>query len=224
MNSSSENKSSSAPSSSGLKLFGFRLKASNDDDDNSVKKVQCPFCHRKFQNLQAMGGHQNAHRRERQMARLAQFEYMRVHQRNQIFQAVTPLVVAQGASPTSAFGGATRFWTAPVAEPPGTRHHNVQVSVVGVDDDIDLELRLANSSKESGIRSLGLTLMRYPDNYNNGLMMVISPKVDSPPIRATPVFLGLGVRAILNCFFHRQVVQSQNITYQSLEAVDRSLR
>jgi len=99
-----------------------------------------------------MGGHQNAHRRERQMARLAQYEYMREHQRNHIFQAVTPLVVAQGASPTSVFGGATRFRTPPVAEPPGTRHRNVQVSVVGLDDDVDLELRLAlSSNKEAGM-------------------------------------------------------------------------
>ena len=151
MSSSSENKSSSSPSSSVLKPFGFHSRASNDDDDKGGKKIQCPFCHRKFHNLQAMGGHQNAHRRERQMARLAQFEYMREHQRNHIFQAVTPLVVSQGASPTSVFGGATRFRTAPVAEPPGTRHHNVQVSVVGLDDDVDLELRLAVSSKEAGM-------------------------------------------------------------------------
>jgi len=147
MSSSSENKSSSSPV---LKLFGFPFRATNDDDDKGSMKIQCPFCHRKFQNLQAMGGHQNAHRRERQMARLAQFEYMREHQRNNIFQAVTPLMVAQGASPTSVFGGATRFRTAPVAEPPGTRHRNVQVSVVRLDDDVDLELRLAVSSNEAG--------------------------------------------------------------------------
>ncbi|TKY69794.1 Zinc finger protein 6 [Spatholobus suberectus] len=171
MSSSSEKPSSSPSSSSPLTLFGFPLTATCSDEppasdgDGPGKKIECPFCHREFQNLQALGGHQNAHRRERQMARLAQFEYIRLHQRNQIFQAVAPLVVAQGASPTSVFTGATRFWTAqappessqklPVAEPPGTHHRLVppvvQVPVVGVDDTIDLELRLATSSKKSGM-------------------------------------------------------------------------
>ncbi|KAK7407290.1 hypothetical protein VNO78_09081 [Psophocarpus tetragonolobus] len=156
MSSSSVNKPSSSPSSpSVLKLFGFSLKAT--DDDRS-RKIQCLFCNREFQNLQALGGHQNAHRRERQMVRLAQFEYMRLHQRNQIFQTVTPHVVAQGASLTCVFGGATRFWTAPaespqklpVVEPPGTLPVPVvHVPVIGVDDNIDLELRLGTTSKES---------------------------------------------------------------------------
>ncbi|KAL5122374.1 Zinc finger protein 1 [Glycine soja] len=161
MSSSSEKKPSSSSSSSSsspsvLKVFGSPLTAMRSDEalrDGWVKKIECPFCHREFQSLQALGGHQNAHRRERQMARFAQFEYMCLNQSNQMFQSVTPLVVEHGAAPTSVFGGATRLWTAPessqlpVAEPPGMLIPIVQAPVVGDDDNIDLELRLGNSSK-----------------------------------------------------------------------------
>ncbi|KAK7307188.1 hypothetical protein VNO77_40018 [Canavalia gladiata] len=168
MTSSSEKASSSA-----LKLFGFPLTSMcNEEIPCEMKKIECPFCDRKFQNLQALGGHQNAHRRERQIARLAQFQYMH----SQMFQACKPLAVAKRPEPSNlprvlspppVFAGATWFWRShppsvltaspklPVAEPPGTRHRIVppivQVPVVGVGDNIDLELRLATTySKESG--------------------------------------------------------------------------